>query len=225
MLAFSVPMGDPAKIIELRQLLSEKFPQAGPRRGDVLPTGLPRLDQLLDGGLWKGALTELVAPPTSSGSALCLHTLLHTMAAAGQWMALIDGLDSFDPTSIDNAVLAHLLWVRCRNTTEALRAADLLARDGNLPLIALDLRQNEAVHKLPSSAWYRLQRLVEQHTTTLLVVTPRHLVPSAHVQLTLENSLPLTALNTSQRELLDQLQIQLARRRFLAPAAGTAAVV
>ncbi len=210
-------MGDAAtKIIELRQLLREKFPQPTTQRGHTLPTGIARLDDLLEGGLWQGALTELVAAAPSCGSALCLHTLLQTLAAAGQWMALIEGDDSFDPQALDNAVLAHLLWVRCTGTAQALRAADLLARDGNLPLIALDLRQNDALQKIHSSQWYRLQRLVEEHTTTLLVLTPRHLIPSAHVRLTMDRSLPLTALNADQRALLDHLQIQLARRRFLA---------
>lgn len=210
-------MGDAAaKIIELRQILAEKFPQPVSQRGQTLPTGIPRLDDLLEGGLWQGALTELVASAPSCGSALCLQTLLQTLAAAGQWMALIDGSDSFDPQALDNAVLAHLLWVRCASTAQALQAADLLARDGNLPLIALDLRQNEALQKIHSSQWYRLQRLVEAHTTTLLVITPRHLIPSAHVRLTLDQSLPLSALDSDQRALLDHLQVQLARRRFLA---------
>ena len=39
-------------------------------------------------------------------------------------------------------VLSRLLWVRCRGAAEAMKAADLILRDGNLPLVLLDLAGN-----------------------------------------------------------------------------------
>ena len=38
--------------------------------------------------------------------------------------ALIDGADSFDPSSFAEDLLAHLVWVRCTNTPAALHATD-----------------------------------------------------------------------------------------------------
>lgn len=209
-------MGDPATIIELRQLLAERFPHPEIRPGSLIATGIPRLDEMLEGGLWKGALTELIAPPETRGSALCIAALLRNVAIEGFWMALIDGRDSFDPQPMDNTVLAHLLWVRCSEAGMALRAADLLLRDGNLPLVVLDLRLNpvDQLRKIPSSTWYRLQRIA--NVSTLLAITPYPMIPSAHVKVILENRFTFSALNETQNHLLERLQIRLARRRFLA---------
>src|ERR1041385_3042078 len=55
-------------IIQLRQLLKEKFPglrtnpeEFSPDTRTFWPTGLPQIDTLLQGGFAKGALTEIVA--------------------------------------------------------------------------------------------------------------------------------------------------------------------
>ncbi len=204
------------KIVELRALLAERFPTKAPRADSWIATGIPRFDELLGGGLWKGAISELSSPAASAGSALVLTTLLHTMASENQILGLIDGRDSFDPQPIDNAVLKHLLWVRCENTDQAIRSADLLLRDGNLPLVVLDLRCNleNELRRIPGSTWYRLQRILEHNATACLAITPRPLIPSAQVKLTLENRFNIGALSEKQNVLLEKLQVNLARRRF-----------
>src|SRR5438105_1163638 len=150
-------MNPGAKIIELRQLLAERFPAPEIKAGDCLSTGIPRIDELLGGGLRRGAITELAGLTPSCGSAFFFVTLLRAAARAGRWLALIDGRDCFDPQSVENETLAHLLWVRCTNAAQAIQAADLLARDGNLPLIALDLRCNPPAQfrKIPLTTWFR----------------------------------------------------------------------
>lgn len=204
------------KIVQLRALLAERFPESASRPGACLATGIPRFDDLLEGGLWKGALTELASPAASAGSALVFTTLLHTLASENRFLALIDGRDTFDPQPIDNSVLAHLLWVRCQNADQAIRAADLLLRDGNLPLVALDLRCNpdRELRRIPTATWYRLQRILERNDTAGLVITPRPMIPSAQVKLTLENRFEIDALSETQNALLERLQVRIARRRF-----------
>jgi hypothetical protein len=109
---------------------------------------------------------------------------------------LIDGSDSFDPGSSDNAALRHLLWVRCRKVFDAIKAADLLLRDGNFPLVIVDLVLNttEELRKIPQTSWYRLQRLVEAVPTACLVINRQSVVSSAQLKIVLENSWTLETL-------------------------------
>lgn len=208
---------DAAKIIQLRELLKERFPHQSIAPACCISTGHQRLDEVLEGGLWRGVLSELVSPHRSAGSMMILTKILRSMAGQGQWMALIDGADFFDPQPLPRMILAHLLWIRCHNIKESIRAADLLLRDGNLPLVVMDLRENTAdeLQKIPSSTWYRFQRVIEQSSTAFLIVTPRPLVSGAHVRLSLENRFKIAALNQEQNQLLEKLQISPDRRRFL----------
>src|SRR5436305_13488489 len=151
------------KIIHLRQLLAERFPQTfapGPHR---LCTGVEMIDQATGGGLPKSAITELASPNPSGGSALFLQALLRKAYRDRFFLALIDGRDSFDPQTTPQEMLPHLLWARCQNAAQAVQAADFLLRDGNFPFVVLDLVLNpaEELRKIPQTHWYRLQRLVE----------------------------------------------------------------
>jgi len=175
------------KIIELRQFLAERLPQArlgmAPERmvPAALPSGIESIDQGLGGGLPQGAFTELVAPGEGSGSAQFIHSLLRHTASAGRFLTLVDGADSLDIDALEPEALAHLLWVRCRSTAEALQTTDLLLRDRNIALVVLDLKLNPAheLRRIPGTLWYRLSRLMEQHGATVLVVTPQPLVAGA----------------------------------------------
>jgi hypothetical protein len=202
------------KMIDLRQLLAERFPQEPLRSpNDRLVTGLRIFDETLEGGLTKGAITELSATSHRAGSASIIAALLHRACRDRFFMALIDGRDSFDPQSIGGAALRHLLWVRCRRATEAVQAADLLLRDGNFPLVILDLVLNPAVElrRIPSSNWYRLQRLVEPAPTAFLVLTPQSMISSAQWKLVLENRWTLPHLDWAAEDLQAQLKFRLQR--------------
>ncbi|MCA1658443.1 MAG: hypothetical protein LC627_03995, partial [Verrucomicrobiaceae bacterium] len=166
-------MGASSKIIDLRQLLAERFPQTSPVPALRLPTGLPLLDDTSGGGLPKGAITELSSPNISAGSALLICALLQAAHREGHFLALVDGRDSFDPEPLGNTRLGNLLWVRCAKALEAIQAADLLLRDANFPLVILDLVLNapDELRKIPQTSWYRLQRLVEAAPTAFLVLT------------------------------------------------------
>lgn len=179
-----------SKIVDLRKLLAERFPQPRAAAQARLPTGVATLDEVTGGGLPKGAITELTSPQPSAGSALLIQGLLQAAQEERYFFALIDGRDSFDPEPLGNARLRHLLWVRCSKTIEAVKAADFLLRDGNFPLVVLDLVLNPAdeLRKVPSTSWYRLQRLVEPVPTAFLVLTRRSIISSAQLKLILENT-------------------------------------
>jgi hypothetical protein len=178
------------KIIELRQILAQRFPREMPPPSSLLATGIDCLDRPLEGGIRRGSITQIVAPLPSCGSASLLHELIESMQAASQFVALIDGKNSFEP--IDDTNL--LLWIRCENVSQAIRATDLIIRDGNIVLSILDLKQNEAreLRKVPATAWYRLQRVTAEIGTTLLLITSHYISGSSYAALQINNPLQIT---------------------------------
>jgi hypothetical protein len=204
-------MGATNKIVHLRQLLAERFPQTSAPAGESLPTGVRTIDDASGGGLPKSAITELITPHFSAGSALLVHALLQTAHRHAFFLALVDGRDSFDPATAAPAVLPNLLWVRCAAAAEAVKAADFLLRDGNFPLVVLDLVLNpaEELRKIPQTNWYRLQRLVEATPAAFLVLTRQSIISSAQLKLSLENAWRLPDL--AETELTSRLKVRLNR--------------
>ncbi|MGB9476412.1 MAG: hypothetical protein WCE87_15215 [Candidatus Udaeobacter sp.] len=213
------------KIIDLRHLLEIRFPQAPMTVGRRLVTGLASFDQPSGGGLPKGAITELISPRGSAGSASLVHALIHGAYHDRYFVALIDGRDSFDSCALANSILSQLLWVRCTNALEAVKAADLLLRDGNFPLVIVDLILNsvEELRKIPQTTWYRLQRLVESVPNACLVLTRYDMVSSAQLKLVLENSWNLES--SEKNEAISQLRIVVKRshlKSMIAPLVAAA---
>lgn len=199
------------KIIDLRNLLAERFPHPSSPTASRLSTGLHCLEEPIRGGLPRGAITELISPRTSAGSASLIHALVHCAYRDHYFVAVIDGRDSFDPCGLENLWLQHLLWIRCTKAQEAVKAADLLLRDGNFPLVILDLVLNapDELRKIPQTNWYRLQRLVEGVPTACLVLTRHEMVSSAQLKLVLENSWDIQTFETE--EALSRLRIVVKR--------------
>jgi hypothetical protein len=204
-------MAASAKIIDLQKLLAKRFPHPAVTTATRLFTGLPFLDQPIGGGLPRGALTELISSRTSTGSASLIHAFIHGAYRDSYFVALIDGRDSFDPSGLDNDFLRCLLWIRCSKASEAIKAADLLLRDGNFPFVIVDLVLNspEELRKIPQTNWYRLQRLVELVPTACLVLTRYEMVGSAQLKLVLENSWNLETLE--KQDAISQLRIVVKR--------------
>jgi len=184
-LGHSTPAG---AIVDLRKLLAERFPHPPFPAITRLITGLSFLDQAIGGGLPKGAITELTTPQISAGSASLIQALLQAANRDHFFLALIDGRDSFDPQPLGNALLRNLFWVRCTTALKTIKATDLLLRDGNFPLVIVDLVLNPPEDlKIPQTTWYRLQRLVEPTSTACLVLTRCSMVSSAQLKIVLEN--------------------------------------
>jgi recA bacterial DNA recombination protein len=209
-------MGTSGKIVDLRALLAERFPCAPLAPAKLLPTGVASLDLIVGGGLPKGAVTELISPALSAGSASLIAELIQSAQQDRYFTALIDGCNSFDPEPLGNSCLRHLLWIRCRTAVESVKAADFLLRDGNFPLVMIDLVLNPAkeVRKIPQTSWYRLQRLVEPTCTAFLVFTRWSVVSSAQLKIVLENQWTLQNLEKAT----SQIGIQV-RRSHVAQAA------
>jgi recombination protein RecA len=104
--------------IQIETSLSLRIPSALSPAPKVLrltsSTGIPSIDDLLDGGLPVGALTEMVGPECSGRTSLAL-SFLARLTHAGKVCAWIDVSNSLRPESVAVAGvgLHHLLWVRC----------------------------------------------------------------------------------------------------------------
>ena len=138
---------------------------------ETVPAGIQPVD-ILTGGFPRGSLTEIYGPPCS-GRTSVLISALASRTAASEVCALVDARDAFDPISAEAAgvKLKNLLWVRCRNVDQALRATDLLIQGGGFGMIALDFGDTPAkvVRYVPLQVWFRFRRAVES-TPTILVV-------------------------------------------------------
>lgn len=202
-------------IIHLHGLIERHRSGPPPRTAARLETGVATLDEALDGGLPKGALVEIVSALPGCGASSLLLALLRHSAATARWSALIDGHDNFDPASAGSPVLSSLLWIRCRTADEAMRSADLLLRDGNLPLVILDLRGNSDIElrRIPAPNWYRLQRAIEPTATAALILTPRAMIPCAQARLLLQNRHGIDALDREQDAIVRTLRMELTRNR------------
>lgn len=80
----------------------------------VEPTGVTELDELLEGGLPVGAISELVGPESSGRTAIAL-SFLSGLTDAGKVCAWVDVADMLSPESAAAAgvSLSRVLWVRC----------------------------------------------------------------------------------------------------------------
>jgi len=140
-------------------------------RMETIPAGIASVDALT-GGFPRGSLTEIYGPPCSGRTSLLISALA-SRTSASEVCALVDARDAFDPVSAEAAgvKLNNLLWVRCRNADQALRATDLLIQGGGFGMIALDFGDTPAkvVRYVPLQVWFRFRRAVES-TPTILVV-------------------------------------------------------
>ena len=202
------------KILQLRELLADRFGRGEMAEEEAYATGLPALDET---GIPQAALTEIVSATTSGpGGGLLLYGLLHAAIQKGERIILIDGKDGFSPQGLPVADLNRLLWTRCRNAWEAIKAADLVVRDGNVPLVILLLTLNPSgeLRRIPATVWHRLQMLAEKSVVTLLVFTPEAQIGCARLRLSVGGAFPLDQLHVRRDELLPALQVQVERRRL-----------
>ncbi|MGB6223264.1 hypothetical protein [Haloferula sp.] len=226
-------------IIALRKQLREKFPSAhregqgrsrpvaSPLQSEA-PQTKPSLPPKARGAeasfplgtrhFPSGAITEISPAFPSCGLSLIIAALLSENTETRKHgntnlLALVDARDRFDPASFTPEECARLLWLRCHDTSQALQAADLLLRDGNLPFVLLDLSAlpTRELRRIPNSSWHRLRQLAETTDTTLLALTPTPLIPRTSLRLTLTRPFTLDDLHLSRPDLLASLQTQTTR--------------
>jgi hypothetical protein len=81
---------------------------------EVMPTGIPAIDALLNGGLPVGAVTEMIGSECSGRTALAL-SFLAQVTKSERVCAWIDASNTLSPESAaaSGVDLKRLLWVRC----------------------------------------------------------------------------------------------------------------
>lgn len=207
-------------ITALRSLVDARFPVQARKPCGVVSTGIPAVDWALSGGLPIGRITELVSAEAGSGGQLVLTQLLGATRAAGQRVALVDGADGFAPESVPEDALRHVVWVRPASLTEALAATDVLVRDGNYAVVAVDLRgmDEKALLRTPKTQWHRLQRATESQPAAVLILTTVGLVPAVPNRLILTGKPGIASRRRPKTELLAQLRVEVARGRVEFPA-------
>lgn len=152
-----------------------------------LPTGIAALDALLDGGLPRGHLSEIVGGPSSGRTAL-LHALLASATRRGEVASVVDLPDVLDPSSLAHAGvdLERVLWVRPPSPRTALACAELVLSAGGFGLVALDLGtralrpgSGQAARALPRPVWPRLAQVTRRAGAVCVVCAPRRIVGGA----------------------------------------------
>ncbi len=138
-----------------------------------LTTASRGFDRLLEGGLERGAMIELIGRRSSGRFSLVLTTLA-AATSAGEAAALVDLGDALDPRTAAAAGvdLERLLWVRPRRLKEVLASAEVILASG-MPLVVIDL----GMPPVPGgrgveASWLRLARSARSHRAALLISSP-----------------------------------------------------
>lgn len=220
-------MDPPPNVIAFRDLLRARFPEAHVLRQapDSIETGIACLDEF---GLRAGCISEVVAQHPSAGAALLLVALLEGRTEAiRQPVALVDAADAFNPRGVSHETRERLLWLRCRDVEQAIKATDLLLRDGNMPRVLVDVAVCPAhsVRRVPSHAWHRLRMLAEKSGTVCCVFTAFPSVPCARSRLVLEQAHILEVLDRPCPDLVSQLRGRVVQRGAAFAEAGLAKAV
>lgn len=169
---------------QIRSQIEERVPCAftvyrRTQRGSI-PTGIPQIDDLVQGAPLY-ALTEICGSNLASSGKSSLLASLLAQATRDHCCALVDAGNSFDPASGQAAGihLSKLLWVRCGKSRvklppleQAFKVADVLLQSGGFGLIAVDLSSlsERVVRKVPLSSWFRFSRVIEKQPAALVFI-------------------------------------------------------
>lgn len=160
-----------AGIRSARQLVRARQEEEEER--EPLATAHPALDRLLDGGLPRGQLVELVGG-RSSGRFSLVVAVLAAVTGTGEAAGLIDLGDHLDPAdaAARGADLERLLWLRPANVKQALAGAEMLLTSG-FALVVVDLGHPPLCGgRGAEAAWLRLARTARAQGAALLVASP-----------------------------------------------------
>jgi len=203
------------------------FREVAARAGIVSAAALQASQELAwdeDGVIPAARLAQCVCAGESVGGQSLLELLLAKNRAAGGYAALVDAAGAFDLDSLSPGLETQLLWVRCAQATQAMKALDLLLRDDNFTLVLADLRQAGGSWRgVSSRQWYRLQRICHHREGRCLVFARESLSPSMDLTLTLDQPHGADVLDAERPEILASLETRLATQRQTAPSAVSAA--
>jgi hypothetical protein len=145
--------------LEIERFLENRFPAAltpAPRTlCEVAETGIAAVDELLQGGLPVGAISEVTGAVSSGRTSLGL-TFVARRTAEGRVCAWVDASDAFDPESAaaNGVALRQLLWVRCGNGQAENRAKNKPARQAGVGQVGM----GQAGAQAEKRPWTRLDQ-------------------------------------------------------------------
>lgn len=154
-----------------------------------LTTTVPVLDTLLDGGLPRGAITELAGRATSGMTSLAYATM-GAAQAAGEMVAYLDIARTFDPFAAEalGVTLKSLLVVVPDHLTFAMAILDDLTREGASGLVVINhtaaivggWQGPQILHR----ALGRLSMSLRHSPSTVLFLSPTLHTPTTATSLT-----------------------------------------
>jgi len=113
---------------------------------------------------------EIIGPASSGRTSLAL-SILATASRAGEFAAVVDPCDVFDPPSAEAAGvdLSRILWVRATERRAWLRSTEQLLEASGFSLVVLDVA-GSSLGGFPLSVWPRLTRAAAASQTSLIVL-------------------------------------------------------
>lgn len=155
-----------------------------------LSSGLAALDALIDGGIVRGRISEIIGP-IGSGRTTVAARFVAAATQAGEVIAWIESTRSFDPAAIaaSSARLERVLWAAVDNCRKFIpdaaerfrryrpaavfKAAELVLKAGGFGLVVIDLGISAA--PLPPSIALRLAREAEHSGAAVIVIAPHRI--------------------------------------------------
>lgn len=154
---------------------------------NLLRTGVPALDEALEGGFASGSLIELVGKQSSGVTSLAASLAASVTDAGGQ-VAWIDTENTLDPQSLLEVGIHtdRFLWIRPHRhqLKYSMRAAETILDGGGFTLLVVDLLgRGRSRQGLPLSVWMRLAKRLEHRNTTCVIMRNYQGVSSAQYRL------------------------------------------
>jgi hypothetical protein len=153
------------------------------RKDRRLVSGLAPLDALLEGGIPRGRISEIIGAPGSGKTSLAA-AFAASATSRGEVAAWLDASGAFDPDSMAAAgvELKRLLWASFKNSSPArlpgaipsrrnsaiLKAAEMILAAGGFGLVVIDF--GDDTRALPQSPALRLARAAERSGAAVIAL-------------------------------------------------------
>lgn len=156
------------------------------RKDRRLSSGLAPLDDLIDGGVPRGRISEITGR-AGSGKTSLAASFAKSATHRGEVSAWLDGSGTFDPESMAAAgvELGRMLWASMTTTTRMprvaanplarrqsaiIKAAELVLEAGGFGLVVLDF--GEAPRALTHASALRIARAAERSGAAVIALAP-----------------------------------------------------
>lgn len=152
---------------------------------EPLTTGYPALDLLLEGGIHRPQLVEILGRPTCGSTSLALNLITSAQTQGGD-ATYLDLAHTFDPFRAETCGvrLKHLLVVRPGSVSEAMAILEDVVQGNGSSVIVVShtaaLLQGFQAHSVLARALHRLTVPLSHSTTAVVFLTPTdHTPPGA----------------------------------------------